>query len=266
VSDLTSRFPYNDLEALEALLNDHRGEFAAVILEPVALTSPKPGYLEGVKRLAHEHGALLVFDEVVTGFRFDLRGAQHLFGVTPDLACFGKAMANGYPLSALVGRREIMSLLEEVFFSFTAGGEAVSLAAALATMRVLEDRNAIDHIRYQGAAIQNQLDEMLAASGLSERAQVQGMPCWPALMFYDEAGQQDWMLKSLFQQEVLKSGVLWLGTFNLTLSHNDDDLARLFRACELGFEQVKEGIANDDVASRLVGPPLRPVFTVRSAA
>jgi glutamate-1-semialdehyde 2,1-aminomutase len=130
--DLTHTFAYNDLTSLDALLDAHAGEFAAVILEPMNVTDPAPGFLEGVKQRAHRHGAVLVFDETITGFRYANGGAQQLFGVTPDLATFGKGLANGYPVSAVAGRREIMKLMEEIFFSFTFGGEALSLAAARA--------------------------------------------------------------------------------------------------------------------------------------
>ena len=132
--ELTHAFPYNDSEALRELLEGHPEEFAAVILEPMNVVEPKAGFLERVKELAHAHGALLVFDETITGFRYSNSGAQGLFGVTPDLATFGKGLANGFPISAVAGPREIMCLMEEIFFSFTFGGETLSLAAAKATL------------------------------------------------------------------------------------------------------------------------------------
>ena len=137
---LTHAFAYNDLDSLHALFAQHPGQFAAVIMEPMNVTEPEPGFLESVKELAHQHGALLVFDETITGFRFANGGAQELFGVTPDLATFGKGVANGYPLSAVRGRADVMQLMEEIFFSFTFGGETLSLAAALATMTKLQSR------------------------------------------------------------------------------------------------------------------------------
>src|SRR2546422_4445450 len=124
VKALTKTFQYNDLKSLDRVLTEHRGQVAVVIMEPVIFQEPAPGFLEGVRDLTHRHGALLVFDEIVTGFRFGLGGAQEYFGVTPDLACFGKGMANGLPISAIVGRADVMKLFEEVFFSFTFGGEA----------------------------------------------------------------------------------------------------------------------------------------------
>ena len=127
---LTHRFDYNNLDSLQKLLTDRPGEFAAVILEPMSSVAPAEGFLEGVAELTRKHGALLVFDEVITGFRFANGGAQEFFGVTPDLTALGKGIANGYPLSAVAGRGDVMKLMEEIFFSFTMGGETLSLAAA----------------------------------------------------------------------------------------------------------------------------------------
>jgi glutamate-1-semialdehyde 2,1-aminomutase len=151
VRDLTTVFPYDDLPALEALLDAQSGEVAAIILEPMNVRAPSPGYLAGVRALADRHGCVLVFDETITGFRFHEGGAQALFGVTPDLATFGKGLANGFPLSAVAGRREIMAEMEEVFFSFTMGGEAVSLAAAKAVLDKLVREPVIATLRSRGS-------------------------------------------------------------------------------------------------------------------
>ena len=134
---LTHTIPYNDLAALEAKLAEFDGQVAAVILEPMNVVAPAPGYLQGLIDRAHKAGALVVFDETITGFRFANGGAQELFGVTPDLTTLGKGIANGFPLSAVCGRRDVMMEMEEVFFSFTMGGEAMSLAAAKATIAKL---------------------------------------------------------------------------------------------------------------------------------
>ena len=140
VSALSHLVPYGDLAAIEALFKKHPGEFAAVILEPMNTAEPPAGYLQGLKDLAHRHGALLIFDEIITGFRWSIGGAQAHYGVTPDLACFGKAMGNGMPISAVVGRADIMRLMEDIFYSGTFGGETLSLAAAIATIDKIETR------------------------------------------------------------------------------------------------------------------------------
>ena len=142
VSALSHLAPYGDLEAIEDLFARHPGEFAAVMLEPMNTVEPAPGYLKGLKDLVHRHGALLIFDEIITGFRWSIGGAQARYGVTPDLACFGKAMGNGMPISAVVGRADIMRLMEDIFYSGTFGGETLSLAAAIATIDKI-DREAV---------------------------------------------------------------------------------------------------------------------------
>ena len=131
VRALTHPFAYNDLGSLQKLLTEHKGEFAAVIMEPVNFWPPAAGFLEGARNLAHEHGALLIFDEICCGFHFGLGGAQKRFGVTPDMACFGKAMGNGFPIACVVGKADLMKVFEDIFFSFTFGGEVASMAAAM---------------------------------------------------------------------------------------------------------------------------------------
>ena len=123
VRQLSHSFTYNDLSSLEALFQEYNGEFAAVIMEPMNTEEPIHGFLKDVKELAHRNGALFILDEIITGFRYSLGGAQELFNITPDLATFGKSMANGFPISAVVGRKELMKEMEEVFFSFTFGPE-----------------------------------------------------------------------------------------------------------------------------------------------
>ncbi len=146
--ELIRAVSYNDLPALEAALAQE--PTAAVIME-IPGEPPEEGYLQGALAAAHRHGALFVLDEIVTGFRYALGGAQELYGFLPDMACLGKGMANGFPLAAVVGREEPMRAFEEVFFSMTYGGETVSLAAALATLEVLSTEPALEHIWARGA-------------------------------------------------------------------------------------------------------------------
>ena len=188
VRELTHTFPFNDLPALAALLDAHAGEVAAIIMEPMNVTPPAPGYLQGVRRLADKHGCVLIFDETITGFRFDRGGAQALFGVTPDLATFGKGLANGFPLSAVAGRRALMAEMEEVFFSFTMGGEAVSLAAAKAVLDKLEREPVIETLRIRGAEVQAEVERLLSAGGAGEFIAVSGDPTWSFLNFTPPEG------------------------------------------------------------------------------
>src|SRR5690606_26907203 len=147
---------------------------AAVILEPMNVEQPKADFLAVVQDMAHAHGALLIFDATITGFRLDLGGAQKLFGVTPDLSTFGKGLANGYPLSAVVGRSDVMKEMEEVFFSFTFGGETLSLAAARATLKKLRREPVLESIHATGAEVMRIVAERIAEHDLSRYLQTAG--------------------------------------------------------------------------------------------
>ncbi len=183
---LVQPFPYNDLDALGALFERHRGEVAAIVMEPIAFELPEPGYLEGLIELAHSHGALVVFDEMVTGLRMANGGAQELFGVTPDLACFGKALANGMPLSALLGRRDLMELLPRVAYGMTFRGETLSLAAARAVLGALRDQPVAPHVARVGAQVREGFERACAGTGI--RARLEGHESRMTFSFHHDAG------------------------------------------------------------------------------
>jgi glutamate-1-semialdehyde aminotransferase/spore coat polysaccharide biosynthesis protein SpsF (cytidylyltransferase family) len=172
--ELTHTFAYNDLESLAAIFKQYPGAVAAVILEPMNVFEPAPGFLEELRALTHKNGAVLVFDETITGFRYSNGGAQELFGVTPDLATFGKGLANGYPLSAVAGKAEIMRLMEEIFFSFTFGGEALSLAASLAVMTKMQREPVVATLRSTGTKIITGLSALIVKHGVEHIASVAG--------------------------------------------------------------------------------------------
>ena len=260
VRELTCTFTYNRIETLERIFDEHPGRVAAVIMEPVGIEPPRSGFLESVRELSSRRGALLIFDEIVTGFRLALGGAQEHFGVVPDLACFGKGMSNGFPLSALVGRRDIMRLLEEVFFSFTAGGEVASLVACLATLSKLERWAVIPQLWRQGERIREHVDRAAAAAGVAGAIRCVGLGPRTVMTFTQDDGEPWWSLKSLFQQECVKRGFLSTGAHNMALAH--DDLA-VKTVCEVYDEVlplVAEAIRYGNVDERLEGLPVEPVF------
>ncbi|MDD5176145.1 MAG: aminotransferase class III-fold pyridoxal phosphate-dependent enzyme [Sterolibacterium sp.] len=259
---LTHAFPYNDLAALDELLLSQRDQFAAVILEPMNVMEPKPGYLEGVRDLTHRHGALLIFDETITGFRYALGGAQEYFGVTPDLATLGKGLANGYPLSAVVGRADVMKLMEEIFFSFTFGGETLSLAAAKATIGKIQREPVISHLRRQGEKIVAGLSRLIAANNLTETLSVSGHPAWSFLLIGDTPRYSQWQIKTLFLQEMFARGVLTLGTHNLSYAHGDQDIEHLLNVYAEVLPLLADGIGGK-LEQMLHCAPLEPLFKVR---
>ncbi|MFB3924422.1 MAG: aminotransferase class III-fold pyridoxal phosphate-dependent enzyme [Syntrophales bacterium] len=260
VRGLTLPFEYNQLDGLESIFARHPGNVAAVIMEPVGVVMPEDGFLQGVKDLAAREGALLIFDEVVTGFRLAPGGAQEYFGVTPDLACFGKAMANGYPLSAITGRRDIMKLFEEVFFSFTFGGETLSLAASLATLTELKEKNVTAHLWEQGRKLQDGYRILAREFGLSKFTNCSGLPPRTVITFKDETGMESLPLKSLFQQECLKRGILFSGGHNICYTHSDADIDYTLRVYRSALEILRDAIRSGDICGRLSGEPVKPVF------
>lgn len=260
VRKLTVPFSYNDLASLERIFETNPGAVAAVVMEPVGVVPPEPGFLEGVRDLAAREGALLVYDEVVTGFRLSLGGAQELYGVTPDLAAVGKAMGNGFPIAAVVGRADVMEIFDDIFFSFTFGGEAASLAAATATLTVLRDRDVIPHLWEKGQALHDGFNWLARHFELEDTAECIGLHPRTVLSFSDARGHSPLLLKSLFQQECIRRGVLFSGGQNLSFSHTDADVEHTLRVYRAAFEVLRHALDGGDPESMLDGAPVEPVF------
>lgn len=263
VRNLTHCFRYNDLGSLESLLEQHATEFAAVIMEPLNFQPPEPGFLESVKQLAHKHGALLIFDEICSGFHFGLGGAQKRFGVIPDLACFGKALGNGYPISCIVGCKEVMRWFEEVFFSFTFAGEVASMAAAMSVLDILENTDALARMEANGRTLQDGFTVLAGEAGLGHQLKATAHPTWSLLKFLDAAGNDSSLLRSLFQQEAVKRGVLLLSTHNLTAAHEHSDIQQTLEIYADVMKTLSIWMSDSNPARFLEGPMIQPVFRVR---
>lgn len=260
---LTHTFPYDDLPALGALLATLKGQVAAVILEPMNVRFPSKGYLDGVQRLTREAGAVLIFDETITGFRYARGGAQELLGVTPDLCTLGKGIANGFPLSAVAGRADLMAYMEEVFFSFTMGGEALSLAAACAAMDKLEREPVTETMAARGKDVMAGAQTLVEKHGLTGVLSLAGHPSWSFLLMSDQPNASAFELKTLFLQEVFARGVLTLGTHNMSYAHTAADVSELLAAYDETFAVMAEALAENDLLTRLRCEPLQPLFKVR---
>jgi glutamate-1-semialdehyde 2,1-aminomutase/spore coat polysaccharide biosynthesis protein SpsF len=260
VQQLTLTFEYNKIESLQRLFAEHPGEIAAVILEPIGVAEPHESFLRQIRELCSRESCLLIFDEIITGFRLARGGAQEHFGVIPDLACFGKAMANGFPISAVVGPREIMKLFEETFFSFTFGGEALSLAAAQATMKEIAEKDVIGHLWEQGRVLMDGVNVLAHEFGLERFVRCAGLPPRTVVNFYDESGRDSLLIKSLFQQECFKRGVLFSGGQNMCYSHSNEDIEYTLRVYRTAMEIVAEGIRHEQVREKIEGTPVQPVF------
>jgi glutamate-1-semialdehyde 2,1-aminomutase/spore coat polysaccharide biosynthesis protein SpsF len=264
VCELAHPFPYNDSEALETLLSSLPGQFAAVIMEPVNFVWPAPGYLEKVKEIAHRHGALLIFDEICSGFHFGLGGAQKLFGVLPDLATFGKAMGNGWPISCIVGRREVMKVFEDAFVSFTFAGDVSAMAAAVKVLEILESSDAYARMTAAGTKLFDGARVMAAAAGLEDVFKLKGHPHWSHFSFVDQNGADDPATRALWVQEVTRRGVLILTTFNISAALDEAAVKTVLTAFAHAFKRVAEarklGVSPE---AWLDGPIPVPAFRAR---
>ncbi|NLW92064.1 MAG: aminotransferase class III-fold pyridoxal phosphate-dependent enzyme [Syntrophomonadaceae bacterium] len=261
--DLTHSFVYNNTSSLQDLFNQWPDQIAAVIMEPMNVEVPAEGFLQKVKDLAHKNGTLFVFDETVTGFRFAKGGAQEYFGVVPDLATFGKGLSNGFPLSAVTGKAEIMKLMEEIFFSFTFGGETLSLAAARATLDKLEREPVIETLRQQGDKVIKGVKVLLNKYELNSIMSISGHPSWSFLAFRDSGNYSQWDLKTLFMQEVLARGIITLGTHNMSYCHSDADIEKLLQCYDEVFQIIQDGIKSGCLEKYLRCKPLEPLFKLR---
>ena len=261
--ELTHTFRYNDLDSLRVLLEAKHARFAAVILEPMNVVEPLPGFLDGVKHLAHKHDALLIFDETITGFRFSAGGAQALFGVIPDLATFGKGLANGYPISAIAGRRDIMKLMEEIFFSFTFGGETLSLAAAKATLTKLKTEPVLDTMFARGTQAIDGIRQLIERHGLEDMFSVSGHPTWSFLNLRDSRSHTASEIKTLLMQELHQRGILSVGTHTISYAHSREDVTSLIDAYSYILPLIGKLAESSTLRSALRCEPLVPLFKLR---
>ena len=261
-STFSQAVAYNDLDLVESLLKTE--EYACFILEPCNATPPQNGYLLGVKELCEKYGSILIFDEIITGFRFALGGAQEYFGVTPHLSCFGKAMGNGMPISALVGRSDIMDEMDNIFYSGTFGGETLSIACAIATIDKIKENKVIPYLWESGDYLCGKIESLISQKSLSQVMQLNGFSPWKLINFGDYENATSSALKTLFIQEMTKRGILINSSLNLSFAHRDFEKEKIIRV----FEEVLEIISNIfkkgyDINNSIHSPVITPLFEVR---
>ena len=265
VHELSETFSYNDSDSLESLLRCEPDAYAAVILEPASTTSPEPGFLENVRALTERYGAVLIFDEIISGFRLDLGGAQKKYKVLPDLCALGKAMANGMPISAVAGRGDIMRLMEDIFFSGTFGGEALSIVAAIATINKLERESVPQRLAARGGKLIDASNGIFAKNGLEEVLGFENEGWWPRLNLKAESvGINSNLVNSLWRQEMIANGLILASSYNLSLAHDSDSIMyQTLDSLRCASEYLFEYLNSSDPASYLRGEPIRPTFSVR---
>lgn len=262
VQALTLSAKYNDMSQIKCLFDSVNGDVACVILEPMNSTEPAPGYLESLRNFCSRNNILLIFDEVITGFRFAKGGAQELFGVTPDLSCFGKGIANGFPISVIAGKREIMEGFKDVFFSGTFGGELLSLTAANVVLEKIRSGNVISELYRIGGKIKQGLTYEISSKGY-KFVSISGNPTWTFLNWSIENELLQNQVKTYFLQEMFKRGILVLNTNNITTTLSQKDISDLLSAYAEVFATINEGIDSNTIGSLLLCQPIIPLFKVR---
>ncbi|MDC3042935.1 aminotransferase class III-fold pyridoxal phosphate-dependent enzyme [Candidatus Pelagibacter sp.] len=278
-NDLIHKFNYNDIESLKKIFKKRKNKIAAVMMEPLAVAEPKcygskdcqkkickefcqNNFLHEVKKIAKQNGAVLIFDEVVTGFRFSLGGAQELTGVTPDLTALAKAMSNGVPISAIVGKKRIMKLLDKTFFSFTYGGDCIGLSAAKATIEKIQKKNVIRHIYKMGEHLKFGINSLSKKYGLQDIIKCVGYPCRSILSINGNQKFNDLEIKTFIQQELFKRGILWAAYHTISWSHKKKEIEKTLNAFSDVFDifQRKFIKGNLKIKNSLEGRMLKPVF------
>jgi glutamate-1-semialdehyde aminotransferase len=262
VKDLTIKYKYNDVIDLLKKFAIYPRKIAGIILEPVMENGPYEGYLETVKEICHKNGAILIFDEVVSGARFALGGAAEYYGVTPDLMCIGKAYGGGMPISAVCGRKDIMNLIDtgEAFISTTFGGECLSIAAALATIKILEQPGTYEHIWDMGQKMLSGLQTVINSHNLQSCISTTGLPPHCGLTFKD-IGSLDYLdLLSVYEERMLNSGIITSDTSFIMLSHSADDIHHFVVSANLAMDDIQKAIKQNSKAGILTGRKINPVF------
>lgn len=264
---LTVTFTYNDLDSLAAVLAAHPDAVAAVVLEAETVEPPAPDFFTGLRELCDREGVLLILDEIITGFRWHERGAQHVYGIEPDLATFGKALGNGFPVSALVGRREVMRLggfihdRDRVFLlSQTAGAQPWALAAMMAVVDVYQREGITERLHEIGAQLRRNTAEVVSAAGLSEHFQLRGRDCNLVYVARDEDGNPSQEFRTLVMQVLLDHGVL-APSFVVSAAHDADAMAQTFdgiAAMTVSYRRALEHGIGTVLRGRPVRPAIRP--------
>lgn len=267
-AELTVQFSYNDLPDLARIFETFPDQVAAVILEAETVEPPAAGYFAGLRRLCDTHGALLVLDEIITGFRWHERGAQFVYGIEPDLCTFGKGLANGFPVSALAGRREIMRLggfvddVDRVFLlSQTAGAQPWALAAMIAVIDHYERAHVTERLHQIGSHVRHGIEEVVAAAGLSSYFQIRGRDCNMTYVARDETGLPSQAFRTLVLQELLERGIL-APSFVVCAAHDEPACRQIIDAIA-DLMPVYRRALEEGVSGLLHGRPVQPAIRAR---
>ncbi len=265
-SSLTLKFNYNNIESLKKLFDQYSGQIACVILEAATTVAPKENFLHDVQALCKKNGSVFIIDEMITGFRWHMQGAQTFFNIEPDLCTFGKAMANGFAVAALGGKREIMKLggileegAERIFLtSTTHGAEMCALGAFIKTMEIMKRDRVVEHFWDYGTRLVDGLNDIAKEMGIEKHFYAEGFPCSPNYITKDKDGSISLALRTLFAQEMVKGGVL-IPYIAVSFSHRDVELNKTLNAARQALK-IYSNALNDGVQLYLKSKVIKPVF------
>ena len=271
VKSLTTAFYYNDLASAKKMFETYPNQIACVVLEAQKIDPPVDNFLHNLQSLCHQHGAVFILDEMITGFRWHIGGAQKKFNIVPDLSTWGKALGNGFAISALAGKREIMELggleheKERVFLlSTTHGAETHAMAAAIATIRFYKENNVIERLYEQGTKLQDGVMKASRDLNLQDKVSILGPPCCSVYTSRDERGEPSQPFRTLFIQETMKRGLLMPSTI-VSYSHSDADIAETVEKIHDVLVIYKKAL-NEGIQKYVQGRSVQPVWRKYNAA
>ena len=262
-SELIKTFDYNDADGLEQIFEDNKNEIAAVVLEPVVYEQPQNNFLNKVRQLTNQNDSVLVLDEIVTGFRFDLGGAQKYFNIKGDLVCFGKGMGNGLPISSITGSSEFMKSFDEVWVSSTNNSENLSLAGTYAVIKEMQEKKTISHCWNIGKKLFDGWNQTVKKFNLD--AKMYGYPIRMHLQCFDSDKNESLSLKSLLLQEMVKNGIFMsvLGPTFICYSHSEKDVENTLISLENTCEFVTKNVKNGNYEEFLEGDMPKSIWSIK---
>jgi glutamate-1-semialdehyde aminotransferase/spore coat polysaccharide biosynthesis protein SpsF (cytidylyltransferase family) len=260
LSEYTINVKYNNFEQIQKVIADNENEIACIILEPASAVGPIDNYLEKLRQISTDNGIILIFDELFTGFRWSLGGAGEYFNVLPDLVCFGKAIANGFPVSCIAGKREIMTKFQDVFFSFTYGGETLSLQAIITTINKLKQCNVSKYIEDTGQYMINEINYLIKNNNLENYISIIGFPFKSVINFHNNDKFTSLEMKTYFQQECAKRGILFIGYHLISYAHTLEHINYTLSVYNEIMQNMHTHITNNTLINSLEGRVLTQIF------
>ena len=261
-AELIKIFEYNDIEGLEQIFENYPNQIAAIVMEPTGIEKPKNGFLQKVRKIADTNGALLILDEVITGFRFDLQGGQKFFDIKGDLVCFGKGMGNGLPISAISGPDEFMKIFDELWVSSTNNSEALSLAGTIAVINEMKEKNTISQCWSTGKKIFDGWNKITEENHLNSK--ISGYPVRMDMQCFDSQNKLSPELKALFLQEMVKNGIFmspsWIA---ISYSHTNEDVAKTLEILEIVCKKIQNQVKNENFSQLIEGKMPTTVWSMK---